>query len=135
MEFFSDEISDDERYRLILDPRLHRPPVKSNREFLKDLAEFRLFRDEMVEVHDKLIYSSKVLFYDEGTTVDELRKILRSNRVRYDIIDQLIEFLISRSKFVVMVKDLDGIHRLYLRPKVEKEAMGTVEWIPQTNYL
>jgi hypothetical protein len=99
--------------------------VKSNREFLKDLAEFRLFRDEMVEVHDKLIYSSKVLFYDEGTTVDELRKILRSNRVRYDI----------RSKFVVMVKDLDGIHRLYLRPKVEKEAMGTVEWIPQTNYL
>jgi hypothetical protein len=43
--------------------------------------------------------------------------------------------LMNRSKFVVMVKDVDGISRLYLRPKVDKEAMGLVECIPQTNYL
>jgi hypothetical protein len=78
----------------------------------------------MLEVHDKLIHCSKVLYHDEGTTVDELRKILRNNRVSYDIIDQLIDFLIHRSKFVVLVTDVDCTHRLYLRPKVEKEAMG-----------
>jgi hypothetical protein len=44
----------------------------------------------MVETHDKLIHYSKVLFHDEGTTIDELRKILHSNRVSYEITEQLI---------------------------------------------
>jgi hypothetical protein len=134
MQFFEDELDADERWRLTLDPRLHRPPVRSNKEWLRDLAQFRQYRSEMVEVHDKLIHSSKVLFHDEGTTVGELQKILQYNRVSNDVINQLTDFLINRSKFVVMVKDPDGIERLYLRPK-QDPPQGRCEWISQLNYL
>ena len=106
LHFFEDEINADERWRLTLDPRLHRPQVTSNREWLTDLAEYRLFYYDMLQTHDKLL-QSRVLFHDVGTTIAELRTILRNGRVGSDIIDQLIRFLSDRSKFVELVRDKD----------------------------
>lgn len=134
LESFPDEISPDERHRLILDPRLHRPlTVRSNREWLKDLAEWKDLHRDLIEVHDKLL-QSHILFHDLGTTINELRIVLRNGRVGYDLIDQLISFLSDRSKFVVLETERDGTKSFYLRPKCER-PQGPCEWISQLAYL
>jgi hypothetical protein len=107
--------------------------VRSNREWLRDLAEWKDLHRDLVEVHDKLL-QSHILFHDLGTTISELKIVLRNGRVGYDLIDQLISFLSDRSKFVVLEMERDGTSCFYLRPKCER-PQGPCQWLSQVNYL